>query len=342
MRLRSRFFGLVGLLSILTTIGPVFGALIPPGRQHRLSIEGENTITFLPQSNLPAIKIDYKARFEYIVDTFFLKEPKAAKTTRAKAKDSENPATKPSREVDISLHSTEIAYRQNGQPVLETKMSRSKFQGRLQPDSPVLSVSAKEAPLRLQELLKLYDTTAATMMVNDNDRVTSLKLKFDGPQRPVVETVVSIHSPMPSDVDSWDASSRLAMGQGQTAKGKLRFEKVKKPANKEASDLSSDLARANKPEPVELVKVKVSGVLQGEGVIAGNLIKDGTYTVDGEQSYDPQTREWVASKWSVEVNSDLANQAGLIVARAKGRMIVESRAVDGAATPTGEGAVPKL
>jgi hypothetical protein len=94
--------------------------------------------------------------------------------------------------------------------------------------------------------------------------------------------------------------------------------------------------------PGEAITVKVSGLLKGEGVVAGNLIKDGNYTVTGEQTYDPHTREWTWSRWSVAVNNELANQAGLTVAQARGTMIVESRALDASSPPASSSAEPKL
>ena len=352
MRLHSRLVGLVGS-TMMVLVGTVFGiASIPPGRQHRLSIEGENTITFRPQANLPVLKIDYNAHFEYVVNTWFIKESKTpsdspkgtnssknaagSNRNKVKGKDGEAPAKRASREVDVSLHSAEVIYRQNGQSMVETKMSRSRFQGRLQPDSPVLSVSAKEAPPRLQELLKIYDTQLASMWINDDDRVVDTKLKIEGNQRPVVETILSIHSPMPKDLDTWEASSRLAMGHGQTARGKLRFQRIKKLDQQDTTGKPGDHGLN------EVIQVKVTGVLKGEGVVAGNLIKDGTYTVDGEQSYDPQTREWITSRWSVEVNNELANQAGLTVAQARGRMRVESRAVKNPGSSDSGETPPKL
>ena len=44
----------------------------------------------------------------------------------------------------------------------------------------------------------------------------------------MIETILSIHTPIPRDVNSWEAPTQLAMGHGQTAKGMLRFEKIKK------------------------------------------------------------------------------------------------------------------
>jgi hypothetical protein len=103
------------------------------------------------------------------------------------------------------------------------------------------------------------------------------------------------------------------MGHGQVAKGMLRFEKEKESIAK----------------PGGLVAVKVSGILKSEGVsVVGNLIKDGTYTVTGEQMYEPDTREWKSARWSVVVNNELADANGQTIARANGKMLVESKLVD--------------
>lgn len=76
------------------------------------------------------------------------------------------------------------------------------------------------------------------------------------------------------------------------------------------------------------MKVKVSGVLRAEGAVVGRLIRDGTYTVAGEQHYDPQSPEWKSARWSVEVNNELANANGVTVAHARGKMLVQSEALD--------------
>ncbi len=82
-----------------------------------------------------------------------------------------------------------------------------------------------------------------------------------------------------------------------------------------------------------LVNVKVSGVLKAEGAIAGKLIKDGTYTVTGEQAYDAKSRAWKTVRWAVVVDNELAAPGGLTVAHAKGTMTVTSKARGAANEP---------
>lgn len=339
-------FGLLGLIASTMVGAWALAGPLPPGRQHRLSIEGENTVTFHARTGLAPVGFDYKLKVEYIVDTRYGKEskpstdetskppaeevaakkPAVKKSSKAKGKAAETPASKVTGAIDVSLHSFERNYRQDGRSILETRASRSRFQGRIQPEAPAFDVSSKDAPPMMQEILKRFDVVAASLLLNDDLKVVDRKYRFDGPQRAAIETLLSIHTPIPKGVDSWDSPTQLAMGHGQTAKGMLRFEKEKPGAGP-----SSDL-----------VKVKVSGVLRAEGVVAGSFIKDGTYTVTGEQTFDAHTHEWTSARWKVAVATELANQAGLPVAQARGTMTVESRAVTGANLPASDSAPPKL
>ncbi len=298
-----------------------------PGRQHLLTIEGENTVTFVPQAGLNPRRIDYHARVEYLVNTRSTGEAKTAAEADGKntsehqtagspeatrQKKASKAALKVAGAVDITLHSTEMRLRQNDQVVVESRISRTRFQGRLQPDAPVLTVSYKEAPPALELLLKKFDTPAASVLLDERARVVRRVVRLDGPLHAIVETLLSIHTPIPKDMAFWEAPTQLAMGHGQTANGILRFEKDKDGVAKTGG----------------LIKVRVSGKLRAEGAVVGNLIKNGIYTVTGDQDYDPRTREWKAARWSVAINNELANAAGLTVAEAQGHMVVESKALD--------------
>ncbi len=298
-----------------------------PGRQHLLTIEGTNTVTFVPQAGLNPYRIDYRARVEYLVNTRIAGEANVVTegdgkntTDRAtkgapdatKRKKGSRAASKVTGSVDIALHSTEMRFKQNDQVVLESRISRARFQGRIQPDAPVLTVSYKQAPPALALLLKKFDTPAASILLDDRARAVRRVVRFDGPLHAIVETLLSIHTPIPKDMAFWEAPTQLAMGHGQTAKGILRFEKDK----------------ASVAETGGLVKVRVSGKLRAEGAVVGNLIKNGIYTVTGDQEYDPHTREWKSARWSVDINNELANPAGFTVAQAQGQMVVESKALD--------------
>jgi hypothetical protein len=346
----------LGIITSATVFATSLAGPIPPGRQHLLTINGENTITFIPQMNRPEFKVDYQVKVEYIVDSRYGKEPKTASTEekdQAKDDDStekpavkttapanskkskskkaaENPSLKATGAIEVSLHSTERLIRENGNPIVEMKANRSKIQGKLGPELPVINVGVNDAPLRLQEIMKGFDVISASILLNDDLKAVNRKYRNEGPQRALTETILSIHAPLPRNADSWESPTQLVMGQGQTAKGTLRFEKIKPSvAVKEDKDKDQDKNKdKDKDKESPLVKVKVSGVLRAEGVVAGQFVKNGTYTVTGEQTFDTKTHDWITSRWSVVVDNELSNPAGQNVARARGKLIVESKALD--------------
>jgi hypothetical protein len=296
-----------------------------PARQHVLTIEGENDITFAPAAGLNPSKLEYRARIEYLVKTRSSQELEAdagstskkktkSKATRTskkakKADVDDEPAPTIASAIDIAIHAAEMDFLQNGRTVVQSRISRSRFQGRFMPDAPVLNVAYREAPPALQDLLKRFDVTAASVLLDDRARVLKRQVRLQGPLHAITETILSIHTPIPTDAAFWEAPTQLAMGQNQTAKGMLRFEKDKGSA----------------AMPGGLIRVKVSGVLKAEGAIVGNFVKEGRYTVTGEQQYDPKAREWKKASWSVDVANELANAAGVTVAKVKGKMMVDSK-----------------
>ena len=303
-------------------------------RQHLLTIEGENNVTFVPAAGLNPASVEYRARIEYLVKTRsgqeIEAEAKAAskKKTRSKPRrtakktkkadaDDEPPPTVASA-VDIAIHAAEMDFLQNGQTVVQSRITRAGFQGRFMPDAPVLSVDYRNAPPPLQDLLKRFDVTAASVLLDDRARVLQPQVRLQGPLHAITETLLSIHTPIPTDVAFWEAPTQLAMGQNQTAKGMLRFEK----------DKSSITL------PGGLVQVKVSGVLKAEGAIVGNFIKDGRYTVTGEQHYDPKSREWRMRTGQSTSRATWPTPAGVTVAHANGKMVVDSK-MSGDAPPAG-------
>lgn len=325
--MRSMLAG-VAIVAAWTVGAP--GAL-PPGRPYVFTMKGDSTVTFEPQTGLAPLPIDYKAGVEYLVNVRNLNAE--AKSTPAKKRPRRRRPARPANQqeksdpeaegrpktaglVEFALHSAEISLRHRGQMVVETRIRRSRFQGRLLPEAPILTVSYNESPPRLRSLLDRFDTAAAALAIDDQGRVINRQTRFEGPLHPIVETLMSIHTPIPRDAVSWDIPAQLAMGHGQTARGTLHFEKM---------------AATGADAPV---KVMVSGTLQAEGAIVGNIIKDGTYQVAGEQVLDPRSGGWTFARWIVDIKAELATQ-GATVAHVKGKMIVESRALAPASAPSG-------
>jgi hypothetical protein len=310
----------IALAAVIAAWNATASAALPPGRPYVLTIKGENQITFVPEAGLPPLPIDYKASIEYLVNNRTI-EPGAAKGSAPKKKsrgrasrrdqseaNQGDDAPRAAGSVDLAVHSAEMTLRQRGQTITQARVSRARFQGRFLPDAPVLSVTYNQAPPALQEVLKTFDMTVASILIDDRGNVLARRAPIEGPLHAIIATLLSVHTPIPKDVAFWEAPTQLAMGHGQTAKGTLRFEKEKSSASAAGG----------------LIKVKVSGVLQAEGLIVGNLIKDGTYTVSGEQTYDSRSRDWTSAHWSVEIRTELGNQAG-VIAHGQGKMQVESR-----------------
>ena len=91
-------------------------------------------------------------------------------------------------------------------------MTRAGFQGRLMPDAPVLSVEYRNAPPPLQDLLKRFDVTAASVLLDDRARVLSRQVRLQGPLHAITETLLSIHTPIPTDAAFWEAPTQPRHG----------------------------------------------------------------------------------------------------------------------------------
>ena len=84
--------------------------------------------------------------------------------------------------------------------------------------------------------------------------------------------------------------ARLAMGQGNSAAGTLKFEKVGPPA-----------------APNAPVKVKVSGDLAATATGGQAKVKKSLYSVSGEQTYDPASKGWTAAHWVIDISLELTD-----------------------------------
>ena len=280
-----------GLISILM-LGAAMGAKPsekegPPGQEYLLTIQGENTITFvpLPQGRLDPLKIDYEAEISYFVDTRTAEDEKAGDTAKKKkpatrksnsnvGKSRAEPTVTATSALDVLIHSANSRFRQNGTVMLESKISRASFQGRLLPDAPVVGVTANNAPPQLQAILRTFDAPIAVILLDDEMNVVNRKVRENVPLHAVAETLLSLHTPVPRGRVRGTLPRNSRWDTGRPPKGRCTSKGRKESLEKTGG----------------MVNVKVSGVLKAEGAIAGKLIKDGTYTVTGEQAYDAKSR----------------------------------------------------
>jgi hypothetical protein len=100
--------------------------------------------------------VEYQARIEYLVKTRTAEELKGDKTVAAITKKGRNKSTRGAKKakkadgdgepgsvssaVDIAIHAAEMDFLQNGQTVVQSRITRDRFQGRLMPEMPVLTV----------------------------------------------------------------------------------------------------------------------------------------------------------------------------------------------------------
>jgi hypothetical protein len=345
MRPRTRSMRFLIPVSVMVIIAsgsdPKVGSL-PLGRQHRLTIVGDFTVTPFPETGLAPLTLDYRAEMEYVVNTRRVDEAEtkadiaakkksgsrnAGPTKRAERKKGDKPAAKVTGAVDIAIHSAELKLRRDAEIVLESRINRASFQGQLVPEDPFLNVSYREAPPGVQDFLRTFDTTAASVLLDDRSHVVARRIRNEGPLYAFIETLLSIHTPIPSDLASWEAPAQLAMGLSAPLKGILHFEKLK-------SDAKTD----------ELVRVKVSGMLEAVREIRGSQssrhpfmvtnVEMFNYKVVGEQTYNPRSREWRSARWLVDTLVHPDNRA---IAEQRVKIIVESKALD---DPPADAAAP--
>lgn len=194
---------------------------------------------------------------------------------------------------EITLDQLGLKITQDGNAVQDSTLARNSFQARPGPGKPVVAIPYDKAPPGLKELLAVFGETAVRLTLDPaNGKETARDFRIKGPLaetfRGMVDNILAIHVRVPEDADRWESPARIALAQGQAARGTLAFEKVK-------------------PGEGPLVTVKVSGTLTAEGVIGAAKVKDGSFAVTGEQVYDTAAKAWRSARWSVRMEYRLTD-----------------------------------
>jgi hypothetical protein len=200
--------------------------------------------------------------------------------------------------VDVSIHSIDLTMKTGGK-ALTSHFDRSESRTRNGGQERVAAYD--KAPPALRKIMEEYDRPVATIELDSEGSETGRTLKVDSKSLFVVNGTIDItrifHVRFPEGKDRWEAPAKLPMGTGQYARGTLKYQKL--PSN-----------TAGGP-----VRVKVSGELGLAGKMGGGEVKDGTFTVSGEQVYDPAGRGWssgvldIVLKYDIEVNAKPAGSA---------------------------------
>ncbi len=206
------------------------------------------------------------------------------------------------REMDVSIHSLEIRLKENGKETLNSRMSRAgivtKRGGSSEEDD-----YEDQAP-SMQQRLRCFDTTAVTVAFDASGKELKRTAKIEGPLAEqiggLIESLLAIHVGFPREADRWEVPARLTMGQGRTAQGTLRFEKVSREG--------------------KTVRMRVAGRLVPTGGGAkSEETRTGSYSVSGEQVYDTAAQQWRSADWSIELSLDVL-QNGKPAGAASGSM----------------------
>jgi hypothetical protein len=117
----------------------------------------------------------------------------------------------------------------------------------------------------------------------------------------MVSNALMFHPWYPPNKDEWQADLEVSAGN-TLASGKATYTKVAGGKGGQA--------------------VKVAGTLTADGVKGpgGLIIKDGKYKVTGEQTYDPERKEWIAGKLTLDVSCKVSDGTK-VVGSVKGEIV---------------------
>ena len=205
----------------------------------------------------------------------------------------------------LVYESVEVKTNIDGKPLMDSTMSRAKMvnvQG-----GKTDEVSYDAAPDALKKMLRdSFDVPVYKLQVDQNTKelkrtVVAGEGAKDLIANGLVANALLFHPPFYRDQEKWTADSEVTMGNGGFARGRLQYQKV-----------SSG--------PAGIV-FKVSGTLANESFqMPPVTIKNATYVVNGEETYDPRQREWVAGKMTMDItyklwanNQDVGGTSGTMV-----------------------------
>jgi hypothetical protein len=208
----------------------------------------------------------------------------------------------------LNLDAVRVKVEKDGKPLMNTFMSRAKVVNTQ--EGKANEVPFNDAPADLKTLLRdSFDAALCKIEVDKSGKEVK-RTMMAGPgaktlvDNGMIANAQLFHAPFHADQDEWQADNEVSMGNGGYAKGKLTYKKV--PGGKGGQ------------------AVQVSGILTSDAVKQPGTpltVKDARYVVSGEQTYDPEQREWVSGKLKMGVSFQMASDDKPI-GSAKGTMNV--------------------
>jgi hypothetical protein len=192
--------------------------------------------------------------------------------------------------VDVAVDSMEVRMWKDGMTSLNFRVGRD--WARIRQNGRDEEISYPAAQPGLRRMMDEFGRTIASIILDaeggELGRTLSLSAGSALADNGVVENARMFHVRFPRDKDRWEAPSTFTMGNGQYARGTLRYEKLPPTPG----------AGLNDP-----VRVKVSGTLKtGDVAMGPNTFKGGAFRVAGEQVYDPAEREWRSGDLRVDAS----------------------------------------
>jgi len=195
----------------------------------------------------------------------------------------------------------------DGKEMLDAKMSRAGIF--TSTAGKKTNLKFEDAPEQVKKMLTdLFDSPICAIEVDAVGKEVKRKV-LAGPgaigvlDSGLIANCTMFHPWYESDKDEWRADVEVSAGEA-VVKGPLAYKKT---------------AGGKGGQQI----VKVSGTLAADGVKdrKGNTIKDGKYTITGQQTYDPTRQEWIAGQWSMDIAFAMTRNDKEL-ARAKGTMAV--------------------
>lgn len=203
----------------------------------------------------------------------------------------------------LILRSIQTSIKTDGKPTMTSAMSHDIF-SMTSPDGKTKETTLENAtPVMKSELEDTFGAPFFTQHLdkegNETSReVTSKKGAKLAVKNGMLENAVLFHPLKPADKDTWSVETKLSMGNGGYATGKLTYTLFQREG---------------------LERYNVTGTLINEGDSLPNkplTIKNAHYVVTGKVVYDPREKTWVSGELSMDVNKET---------RIKGKAVGETK-----------------
>ena len=216
----------------------------------------------------------------------------------------------------LSIQSLMAKVGVDGKPLSNGFMSRAKITQTEQGETQEVLLESATEELK-QMLQDSFDSPVCEREVDDNGREVK-RTVVAGPgakdliDSGIIANALLFHPPFLQDQNEWQAQTEVSMGNGGYATGRLSYTKTG----------GAKIGQT----------VKVSGTLTNESFKKPGTpvtIKNASYVVRGEQTYDPSQQAWVSGEIAIDVSFQLAAN-DRIVSSAKGTISARCAKLRGA------------